>query len=435
MIPSSPTRTVALNLALQAGDVSLREFYRGMQTHFEKIEPEIHAFLPEAERFERLARQAEQLEKRYLKGRQRPALFGLPLGVKDIFHVDGFPTQAGSQLPARVLRGREAESVNRLKAAGALILGKTVTTEFAYFAPGPTRNPHNLAHTPGGSSSGSAAAVAAGLAPLTLGTQTVGSVTRPASYCGVIGYKPSYGRISAEGVIPLSPSLDHVGLFAADLELAQLAASLLVENWRAVSDPVGKPVLAIPTGAYLKQADADIRNRFTEAVEALQRVGYWVKWLDVMPDWDAIVERHNVILDAEAAKVHQTWYADYKPRYHRRTADMIERGQQVSTDQLQRAKKDARRFSLRLSTLMDIHGIDAWIAPSATGAAPKGLDSTGNPGMNLPWTQAGFPSLNLPMGENVAGLPLGFQFIADFNRDETLFQWAAPIAGLLAELP
>ena len=154
----------------------------------------------------------------------------MPVGVKDIFHAAGFETRAGSQLPPELLTGPEADAVGRLRAAGCLILGKTVTTEFAYYEPEPTRNPHNLAHTPGGSSSGSAAAVAAGLAPLALGTQTIGSVIRPAAFCGIVGFKPSYGRISPEGLIFFSPSLDHVGLFTQDVAGMSLAAAVLCEN-------------------------------------------------------------------------------------------------------------------------------------------------------------------------------------------------------------
>src|SRR3972149_2199567 len=173
-------------------------------------EPRIHAFLPEAGRSARLQREAGALDRKLGKQAKHSPLFGLLLGVKDIFHADGFPTQAGSRLPTRALRGPKAASVTLLHKAGMLIAGKTVTTEFAYFSPGPTRNPHNTAYTPGGSSSGSAAAVAAGLVGLALGTQTIGSTTRPASYCGVVGFKPSLGRISTAGVIPLAKSLDHV---------------------------------------------------------------------------------------------------------------------------------------------------------------------------------------------------------------------------------
>ena len=173
MTAPSATRPRALHMGLQMGDIGLDEYLDALQAQFAQREPEVIAFLDEEGRWGRLRREAAGLERRYPDPNKRPALFGMPVGVKDIFHVDGFETQAGSKLPARALRGAEAESVKRLKAAGALILGKTVTTEFAYFAPGPTRNPHRPAHTPGGSSSGSAAAVGAGMAPLALGTQTV----------------------------------------------------------------------------------------------------------------------------------------------------------------------------------------------------------------------------------------------------------------------
>ena len=204
-----------------------RAYFDQLEATFEEREPKVQAFLPEGNRFDRLRREYKALEQRYPDPDSRPPLFGLPLGVKDIFHADGFETHAGSNLPADRLTGDQAASLTQLKEAGALVLGKTVTTEFAYFAPGPTRNPHNPKHTPGGSSSGSAAGVAAGLVPAAFGTQTVGSINRPAAFCGVVGLKPSYGRVSVEGVIPLAPSLDHVGFFTTDVAGAMVMAPLL----------------------------------------------------------------------------------------------------------------------------------------------------------------------------------------------------------------
>jgi Asp-tRNA(Asn)/Glu-tRNA(Gln) amidotransferase A subunit family amidase len=169
---------------LKQDDRALWAYLDKLETRLATVEPHVHAFVPEVGRFERLRREAQALLVRYPDPTERPPLFGLLLGVKDIFHVDGLPTQAGSQLPLDVLAGEESAVVTAMRQAGALVLGKTVTAEFAYFAPGPTRNPHNLAHTPGGSSSGSAAAVAANLCPVALGTQTIGSVNRPAAFCG-----------------------------------------------------------------------------------------------------------------------------------------------------------------------------------------------------------------------------------------------------------
>ena len=178
----------------------------------------------------------------------------MTVGVKDIFHADGFTTQAGSRVPPEELQGRQAESVTKLKNAGALILGKTVTTEFAYFTPGPTRNPHNPEHTPGGSSSGSAAAVGAGLCPLALGTQTIGSLVRPAAFCGVVTLKPTYDRISRGGVIPLSPSLDHIGFFTPNVSTAKLVAPFIYQDWKDTNASDEKPILGIPEGDYLNCA-------------------------------------------------------------------------------------------------------------------------------------------------------------------------------------
>jgi len=404
-----------------------------LEEQFAKLEPQIHAFLPEKDRFKRLAKEAAKLEAGFSVPSSHLTLVGILVGVKDIFHVDGFPTQAGSRLPARALTGKQAASVTRLIEAGALIVGKTVTTEFAYFTPGPTRNPHNYEHTPGGSSSGSAAAVAAGLADLALGTQTIGSIIRPASYCGVVGFKPSYGRVSAEGVIPLAHSLDHVGLFAKDVNMTERGASALCNGWDATHPPRGKPYLAVPTGNYLMRASQEMRAQFERVLQRLKQAGYCIKQLDPMPDFTEVVKRHNTILAAQAAEAHSAWFEDYRHLYSEKMAALIEKGLSISVEELKVALKEARNFSLSISTLMDIHGIDLWISPAATGPAPKGLASTGDPVMNLPWTQAGLPTLGLPSGKNADGLPLGIQLTADFKRDEDLLGWGTAIEGVLRE--
>jgi Asp-tRNA(Asn)/Glu-tRNA(Gln) amidotransferase A subunit family amidase len=398
---------------------------------FKTKEPRIHSFLPEVERFKRLQRQAAALDAKYRKKVSRPPLYGLTLGVKDIFHVDGFPTLAGSRLPARALRGPEAASVTALKQAGMLVSGKTATTEFAYFAPGLTRNPHNTAHTPGGSSSGSAAAVAAGLVDLALGTQTIGSIVRPASFCGVVGFKPTYGRISAAGVIPLAKSLDHVGLFAQDVSLISKAAAVLCSKWDPTGRPNGKPYIAIPTGDYLARASKPMRAHFDSIVELLEGSGYGILEVDAFGDFAEVIDRHHMILAAEAARAHSAWYESFKFLYHPQTAALIERGFAISDLALSTALQSALNFRNTLSTLMGIHGIHLWLSPASIGAAPKGLTSTGDPVMNLPWTQAGFPVLALPSGFDADGLPLGIQLAAGFGRDEQLLTWGSAIESAL----
>ena len=286
---------------LRSGHMLLPDFLTQMEARFMGRESSIHAFIPEQDRFIRLQDQAGTLVLSYQDLINRPSLFGALVGVKDIFHVDGFTTQAGSRLPVEVLQGKEAESVTLLREAGALILGKTVTTEFAYFSPGPTRNPHNVEHTPGGSSSGSAAAVAAGLCQLALGTQTIGSIIRPASFCGVIGVKPTYERISRAGVIPLSPSLDHVGFFASDIETAIHAAHVLYKDWNEPTQPLRKPRLGIPAGPYLQSTSEEGMDHFEDVCHVLKNAGYEMQLIEVMSDFTEIRSRHDVIMSAEAA--------------------------------------------------------------------------------------------------------------------------------------
>jgi Asp-tRNA(Asn)/Glu-tRNA(Gln) amidotransferase A subunit family amidase len=350
------------------------------------------------------------------------------VGVKDIFRVDGFPTRAGSQLPAEALAGPEAASVRRLKDAGVLIVGKTVTTEFAFFGPGPTRNPHRATHTPGGSSSGSAAAVAAGLADLALGTQTIGSIIRPASYCGVVGFKPSYERVSRAGVIPLSPSFDHIGPFATTVAGVQRAAAALIPDWRTHPD-VGEPVIGVPAGPYLQRADLPTRLHFATLIDQLEAGGVDVRRVAAFDDFEELALRHYQIVAGDAARVHAIWFSQYGQLYHPRTQELITRGQSIGDLELEALR--ASRLALReeLTALMDEHGLDLWASPSAPGPAPEGLDSTGDPVMNLPWTHAGFPALSLPSGRAANGLPLGFQLTGRFGRDEELLAWAAGPLG------
>jgi Asp-tRNA(Asn)/Glu-tRNA(Gln) amidotransferase A subunit family amidase len=420
---------------LRYHDGALQEYLAWLEARFEAIEPGLLAFLPEPDRFARLKEEADKSIDQFPDPSRRPALFGLPIGVKDIFHVSGFVTHAGSSLPVEVLNGEEATCVTGLRQAGALILGKTVTTEFAYFAPGPTRNPHNPEHTPGGSSSGSAAAVAAGLVPLALGTQTIGSINRPASFCGVVGFKPTYARISTQGVIPLSPTLDHIGYFTFDAGSAAWVAPLLLDGWRRIDPGERSLRLALPIGPYLEEADDISLERLEQDAGILRAAGHEVIELPVMDDFDAIVERHNMILAADATHVHQSWYGSFSEKYHPKTADLIRRGDLISPESYQKGLHEKARLRTTLEDVMDKNEIDAWISPSAPGPAPQGLESTGDPVMNLPWTQSGMPSLTLPSGKTDEGLPLGLQVTARAGQDEELLLWASQLERSLSFEP
>ncbi len=449
--PEGKLRTLAADLC--RGE-DLFSFIDLLAARFREREQDLHAFVPEVGRFDRLRREAQELFETYPDAERRPPLFGVPVGVKDVFHVHGFLTRAGSRLPPEELHGLEAESVTALKAAGALILGKTVSTEFAYFAPGPTRNPRNPGHTPGGSSSGSAAAVGAGFCPLALGTQTIGSVCRPAAFCGVTGFKPSYDRISRSGLVPLAPSLDHVGTFTGDVAGAELAAGLLCRGWsprrgasdtsprrgangtsprRGASDTspdepeAPRPVLGVPEGLYLERASSEATEHFATVRLRLEKAGYQVKPVPALHDLERIEARHGVIVAAEAARVHSRWFPRFTDLYHPKTAELVRRGADISPESLDAALAGCTELRSALTALMEQHGLDLWITPSAVGAAPAGLEYTGDPVLNLPWTQAGLPALSLPAGRDSEGLPLGLQVIGRWWGDEALLAWGRGI--------
>ncbi|HBL17714.1 MAG: amidase [Elusimicrobia bacterium GWA2_69_24] len=418
----------------RSGKLSPAAHLAALEKRFLEVEPVLQSFVPEyRDRFARLRADLESLEAAAPNPGSRPPLFGVPVGVKDIYNVDGFRTQAGSRLPPDALKGPEAACLRPLRRAGCLILGKTVTTEFAYFAPGPTRNPHDPERTPGGSSSGSAAAVAAGLTPLALGTQTIGSTLRPAAYCGVVGFKPSYGRIPLEGIIPLSPSADHVGIFVRSVEDAGFAASLLIPDWSGSSEPLPR-VFGVPEGPYLEKASPETLAHFREVCLRLSAAGMRLRSLDLFPDIAEIVRRHNTLVAAEAAHVHRALFAEFGSLYHEKTADLIRRGQEVDAAELKACR--AGRLSLRaaLEKRMTEEGISGFLCPSATGPAPAGLAGTGDPVMNLPWTHAGLPCLSLPSGM-VGGLPVGLQFVGPFSSDRRLLKTAEGLAEALRARP
>mmetsp|Transcript_10874 Transcript_10874/g.32711 ORF Transcript_10874/g.32711 Transcript_10874/m.32711 type:complete len:439 (+) Transcript_10874:248-1564(+) len=394
----------------------------------ETVDPKILAFLDEPGRRERLHREADALLARF-SSEEKPPLYGALCGVKDIYRVDGFATKAGSQLPAEIFEGAEASVVTKLRESGALVLGKCVTTEFAYFEPGPTRNPHDTQRTPGGSSSGSAAAVAAGLCAFSLGTQTVGSVLRPAAFCGVVGFKPSYGRIDPSGLIFFSPSLDHVGYFTQDVAGARAVSTVVCRDWTEPTEE-SLPVLGVPVGTYLDMLDEedDSRVAFEAQLGLLEAAGYVVKrTAGALDDLQRFQELHSTLCAKELADVHKDWFAAHEPLYRPRTAALIHKGQLI--EDAADAKRGQLELRQRLEGFMDAHGIDLFVSPSAPGVAPLGVQSTGDPKMNQPWTYAGLPALSVPVLAP-GSLPLGLQLVARFNHDERLLHWAQPLADV-----
>ena len=388
----------------------------------------IHAFLPEKTREKRLLKEINNLQK---KQKDKLPLIGLTVGVKDVYFVDDLPTRAGSKLPVKEFEGEQADIVTQLKNAGALILGKTVTTEFAYWEPNGTVNPVNLAYSPGGSSSGSAAAVAAGLCDLGIGTQTVGSTLRPASYCGVVGFKCSYGRINPDGMVNFAPSLDTVGLLTQNVENLICVAKVVLKNWKD-EKVKRKPTLGLPVGNYLAQTNPDVMKFFKKTIELLHKNGYSIKQIPMFENVTQINEDMWMLASYEMAKVHKDWYPKYKKLYRPKTKRLIEKGLLVNKKTYQQMLQKQKKLREIIETTMEKNDIDLWICPGASSYAPKLSDfiNVGNPLMNIPWTFAGLPSISVPIKDS-GKLPLGLQLVAGYERDEMLLNNALNIEGVI----
>jgi Asp-tRNA(Asn)/Glu-tRNA(Gln) amidotransferase A subunit family amidase len=421
---------------IRSGEIALSDFITAIFETIEKKEPRLQVFAPHTYDRSWIQNHARMLTDAYPNPGGRPPLFGLPVGIKDIIRVDGYETRCGSKLPPSLFRGEEASSVKRLKDAGALMFGKTVTAEFAGTAPGPTRNPHNPDHTPGGSSSGSAAGVAAGYFLLALGTQTSGSVIRPAAFCGVVGFKPSLGRVPTDGVIPFSRSTDHVGIFVPDTSLITPVMNAVSDGWKPVpasvqmDGPDRTVRLGIPEGPYLDKTLRPAIGHFRKTIDRIGENGFIVRPVPVFDDIETLHRCHRRLVTGEITRVHRKWYRDHSGLYRRRTAAYFDAGREVTEEELEQLRGMQMKLRDRIESLMEKHEIDAWICPAATGAAPKGIDSTGDPIMNMPWTNAGLPAITIPDGTDGSGLPYGLQIAGKFMEDEK----TAAIAGALEKL-
>ena len=387
------------------------------------------------------ARAADQLR---LSGRPIGPLHGVPVGLKDIIDTADMPTENGSVLHAGRTPSRDASAVSLLRGAGAVIMGKTVTTEFASCTPGKTRNPHNTEHTPGGSSSGSAAAVAAGMVPLALGSQTNGSTIRPASFCGVVGFKPTHGLISRHGILPLSRTLDHVGLFARTIEdIALLAAQLVGYDERdpdtrpraripfvevAAEEPPLPPMFAFVKTPYWDRVDEDTKEGFAELIEQL---GDQVEEIELLPSAIDAWELHRTIMEAEmAANLEREWDKG-RDRLSEQLRAQLERGRNVRAIDYQRALSRIAPIHESFVELFE-QRYDAILTPAATGAAPKGLSSTGDPVFCTLWTLCGMPAISLPLLQSANGLPLGVQLVGPRDGDARLLRTARWLAARVA---
>jgi Asp-tRNA(Asn)/Glu-tRNA(Gln) amidotransferase A subunit family amidase len=346
-------------------------------------------------------------------------LAGIPFGIKDVIETEGLSTEYGSPLYQGRRGNADAALVRRLRDLGAVVMGKTETAAFAYRTPALTRNPRNLGHTPGGSSSGSAAAVAAGMIPFAIGTQTLGSVVRPASFCGVTGFKPSFGWFPTDGVLTMSRSLDTLGFFTETPQDMQLL-------WDALGLSGGsEPTRTFGVPEPLPAVEPAMAEAFKAAVTALQKRGLAVEALPITPMLERLAEETRLVMFFEGSRSHEQRFRDYGDRLLD-LADLVREGLQIPETRYQEALAFITEAKRRIAECFAATPVI--LVPAATGPAPKGLGSTGDPRVNAPWTALGTPALSVPMPVN--GLPLGLQVTAAHGEDARVLRSAVQIADL-----
>lgn len=394
-------------------------------------------------------REANQLDREAAGGHFRGPLHGVPVGIKDIFYTAGIKTTAGHAAMADFVPSYDCAVVERLKFAGAIILGKTATTEFAGLAPAETCNPWNSAHTPGGSSSGSAAAVAARMCPVAIGSQTAGSVLRPSGYCGVVGFKPTFGRISVYGVLPLAESSDHPGIIArAVADLAPMlqvlagydprdhtSAQAPVDDYvRGIEMPVGRPRIAVMlTGEYYDRASAEVRENLSRTADRFSKAGATVEDIAPPTSLSAVMRTYRHILECEAASAHREEIESHPEGFRAQTRDFLRRGLATPVAAYIGARTAQREFRSEVAPILE--RFDAIMVPSSPSPAPRGLESTGDPVFNAPWSMSGHPVVGLPTALSTDGLPMAVQLVgASFGEARllSLARWCEAIIDFAA---
>ena len=432
---------VAAVAALKRGEIKSVELVEACLAHIAETDAEVQAWAHLDPDF--ALGQAQACDEFRQAGHDIGPLHGVPVGVKDIFDTRGLPTENGTVVDAGRQPTEDCAVVARLKQAGAVVIGKTVTTELAYYTPGKTRNPHDPGHTPGGSSSGSAAAVAAGMVPLAVGSQTNGSVIRPASFCGVYGFKPTHGSISRHGVLALSRHLDQVGVFARNIpDAALIAESLMGHDPRdpdtrptavahlvetAAEEPPVSPMIAFVKSPSWDRSEDATKEALAELVEVL---GAGCDEVDLPEPFDQAIELHRTIMHADMARYLSRYYARGKDQLSSALRDIIESGGKVLAVDYNGAVDWIGTLNAGLDRLFERY--DAILTPAAIGEAPAGLDSTGDPVFCSLWTYCGTPAVSLPLMQGPGGLPLGVQLVGPRGDDARLLRTARWLVGRLA---
>ena len=388
-------------------------------------------------------RQAEASDLHRMQGKPLGPLHGIPVGIKDIFDTNDMPTELGSPIWAGRTPRQDAYTVARLRGDGAVIMGKTVTTEYAYFHPGKTRNPHDPSRTPGGSSSGSAAAVAAFMVPGALGTQTNGSVIRPAAFCGIVGFKPTHGLIPRSGELLLSRTLDQVGVFTRSVEDAALLAESIVGFDEEDPDtrPTGRPPFAAVAGsepplpprlAFVKspvwdEAESETHKAFASLTEAL---GEATSEVELPDSFKRVIDLHRVVMEVEMAHNLHRDYEKSREQLSGKLRQLIERGREHKAVSYTAAVAAIGPLNATLDEMFNEY--DAILTPAAPGPAPAGIESTGNPIFCTTWTYLGLPAITLPLLQSEGGLPIGVQLVGRRGLDARLLRTARWLVNTLA---
>ena len=423
--------------SIKKGEITSEELVKKYIEQIKKKEKDVGAwkFFDE----ELAINQAKEKDSLHQSGKHGD-LHGIPIGIKDIFDTEDMPTTDGTEIHKKNPSLNDCTVVSKLKQAGAVIMGKTVTCELAYYSPGKTKNPHDLNRTPGGSSSGSAAAVASHMVPLAVGSQTNGSVIRPASYCGVVGYKPTKGLISRHLVLQVSRKLDQVGVFSNSVEDAALISEQLIGYDKQDPDtslnpkpkllnackqkPPMEPVLAYINLPFMNELEEDAKEGFEEIKDEIKNeLKSKVNEVELPEGFKGIPEWHKIIMESDMATSFSKEYKSFKNKLSNKIVEAIERGQKYTSVEYNDAlsKIDAANTYFK----QFFHDYDAILTPSATGEAPKGLEFTGNPIFCTIWTYCGMPSISLPLLQGKNSLPVGVQLVSSLFDDERLFRNAS----------
>ena len=414
----APISIVDATRQLRAGQLTPLNLLDQCLGQIHKHEDTIHAWVLVDEEGARRTATKQTREAALGQWRGRP-LLGIPVGIKDIIDVQGLATSAGSPLCGHQAATADAPVVAALRRAGAVILGKTVTVEFACFDPSPTRNPWNPAHTPGGSSSGSAAALATGMCLGALGTQTGGSLVRPSTYCGVATCKPTFGKLSTEGVVPVSASLDHVGPMARKVEDLALLLDCLLGLVTPLM-PFGPPRLGLLDTTILAEANETVRQATQLALQKLKQAGAEIHSVSLPPIFADVLKMHRRIMAAEAAAYHRERFASHRDQYGPMIASLLDEGLAITAVDYLAAKAWHREFRRQAAALLD--GLDALVMPSTHTTAPATLATTGSPHFQAPWSLARLPVVSIPCGVGADGMPTGIQLIGRADNESQLLR-------------